>query len=119
MATLEALTGDAQLPISLGACGKAHLVIVAAKIFQLDVFAVFDVAVKSKRVIAGHSVEHAHDLLDLLVVGGDAVTNQTERSWEALEHIDRYTSFQYLEQALGQIKCGRTRPDDGNSQGLG
>jgi hypothetical protein len=96
MAPLEVFTRDTQFPIGLGACGKAHLVVVTANIFQLDVFAIFDVAEESKRIIPGHSVEHAYDLLDFLVVRGDAVANQAERSWETFEHIYRYAAFHYL-----------------------
>jgi hypothetical protein len=119
MASLEVFTRDTQLPISLGACGKAHLVIVTAKVFQLDVFAILDVAEESERIIPGDSVEHANDLLDFLVVRGDPVSDQAERSWEAVEHVDGHAVCHDLEQPLSYIECGRTRPDDGNSQWLG
>ena len=115
-ASSQILAGDAHPPIRLGAGGEADLVKVLAEVSQADVVSHLHIAEEPECLFLGDAVEHPRDVLDLLVIRGDAETYEAERSRETIEHVDLDVNIALLEKVVGGIKPGRPRPDDGHPE---
>ncbi len=114
----QVVAGDAQRPVGLRAGRVEDLVVIILEIIDGFIAAQLHVAKEAETGIGGDAVEGGRHRLDLLVVGGHAVTHQAKRRGQTVIHIDLDDQFRLFKQALGGIETGRSGADDGNTQWL-
>ena len=104
---LQIFTGNAHVPIGLGARREKNLVVVLFEIGQFYIAAELHIAEETKTRIGGNALKYLGDGLDLQVIGRDAVAHQAERHRQFVEHIDLDGKLLLLEQMLGGVKRRR------------
>jgi hypothetical protein len=118
VAAFEILAGDAHLAVGLGADGVDDLVVVAPELVAVEVAPDVYVAEEPHPWVLRRAVEDAHDGLDLLVVRRDAVANEPEGRWQAIEEVDAGLEPGLAEEAAGGVHPRGPGAHDGDPQGL-
>jgi len=77
---------------------------VLAQFVDAEFGADVDVSPEVEMIVVGDGFEHADDLADLGVVGGDAEADEPERFGEALEHVD-FDAARGHEEVFGGIEA--------------
>ncbi len=118
VAAQEVLTRNAHAPVGLGSGGEADLVEARPQLVECDVTSDVHVPEEAKGVVHGDPVENAGHALDLLVVWGDAETDEPERRGEPVEHVHAHRDVALLEEPLGHVEAGWPRSDDRHPEGV-
>ncbi len=105
----------AHASVSLGADSIDDLIVELLQFPMMDINTVCDITEKADSRIHQDFVKDADHRLDGLVIRCNTVTDQSERSGEAVEDINCQDDISFLEKSLGGIKPGWASTDDGNA----
>src|ERR1700746_2646681 len=108
----QLFTGDAHTSISLGHNRIDDLIVELLYFFMMDINAVGDIPEETDAWICEDFIKDADHRLDGLVIRRNPVANQSERSGEAVEDINRQGDIALLEKRFGSIKSGWASAND-------
>ena len=110
------LARNAEPAIALPADRQDDLVVVALEVGERDVAPELDVAEEADPRVERQSFEDAHDLLDLRMVGRDAVAHEPVRCRQPVDEIDRDRDLFLRDERRRGVEARRPGPDDRHPQ---
>src|SRR5690625_1268781 len=115
-AARQIFAGDAKRAVGLRSRGINDGVVIRLQLKDREITADVHASKETERIVPGDSVEDARHVLDLLVIGSNATTDEPERRWKPVEHVDLDRAVGLLEQVISGVEPGRTRADDRDAQ---